>query len=62
MKKEVQTIAEDKIIYAPCVTKLEKIICIGLNYLSHGEECTIGIPESIVLFSKFNNTLAAHMN
>lgn len=60
MKKEVQTIPEEEIVYAPCVTNPEKIVCVGLNYVSHGEECKIDIPTSPILFSKFNNALAAH--
>lgn len=60
MEKEVEIISEDKITYAPCVTNPEKILCIGLNYLSHGEECNMNIPTSPVLFSKFNNALAGH--
>lgn len=58
--KEVKIIPEEKVIFAPCVSKPEKILCVGLNYLSHGEECNMNIPTSPVLFSKFNNSLAAH--
>ncbi|HWR39997.1 MAG TPA: fumarylacetoacetate hydrolase family protein [Patescibacteria group bacterium] len=53
-------IPEDQVVYAPCVTRPEKILCVGLNYKSHREECDIAIPEFPVLFSKFNNALAAH--
>lgn len=60
IKYDIQTIPEEKIVYAPCLTNPEKILCVGLNYLSHGEECNMAIPESPVLFSKFNNALAAH--
>ncbi|MDF2530438.1 MAG: 5-carboxymethyl-2-hydroxymuconate isomerase [Clostridia bacterium] len=60
MKKDIQTILEENIIYAPCVVKPEKIVCIGLNYISHSEECNINIPTTPVIFSKFNNALAAH--
>jgi 2-keto-4-pentenoate hydratase/2-oxohepta-3-ene-1,7-dioic acid hydratase in catechol pathway len=37
----------------------EKIICIGLNYKRHAKESGMAAPDSPVLFSKFNNTLAA---
>ncbi|MBU2699834.1 2-keto-4-pentenoate hydratase/2-oxohepta-3-ene-1 [Sporomusaceae bacterium BoRhaA] len=60
VKKEVQILPEEKIDYAPCIINPEKIICIGLNYKSHAKECNIEIPTSPVLFSKFNNSLAAH--
>jgi 2-keto-4-pentenoate hydratase/2-oxohepta-3-ene-1,7-dioic acid hydratase in catechol pathway len=42
----------------PCVGNPEKLICIGLNYKRHAAETGMAIPESPVLFSKFNNTLA----
>ena len=60
IEKEDKIIPEDKVVYGPCVTNPEKILCVGLNYLSHGEECNMNIPTSPVLFSKFNNSLAAH--
>jgi 2-keto-4-pentenoate hydratase/2-oxohepta-3-ene-1,7-dioic acid hydratase in catechol pathway len=44
----------------PCVTNPEKIICVGLNYRRHAVESGLGIPTEPVLFSKFNNALAAH--
>ncbi|MGL5257784.1 MAG: fumarylacetoacetate hydrolase family protein [Proteocatella sp.] len=53
-------IDDRKIIYAPCVLNPQKIICVGLNYLSHSKECKMDIPEYPVLFSKFNNALASH--
>jgi 2-keto-4-pentenoate hydratase/2-oxohepta-3-ene-1,7-dioic acid hydratase in catechol pathway len=43
----------------PCVGTPEKIICIGLNYKRHARETGMAVPESPVVFSKFNNALAA---
>ena len=43
----------------PCVGNPEKLICIGLNYKRHVRETGMPVPETPVLFSKFNNTLAA---
>ncbi|NGM85197.1 fumarylacetoacetate hydrolase family protein [Paenibacillus sp. 7124] len=51
---------EEEIVYAPCVTRPQKIICVGLNYRSHAEESGLETPSVPVLFSKFNNSLAAH--
>lgn len=51
---------EDRIVYAPVVTNPEKILCVGLNYIDHAKESNMNIPDSPVLFSKFNNTLTAH--
>ena len=53
-------IDEDNIVYAPCVTNPEKIICIDLNYLDHANESKMEIPLSPVVFSKFSNALAGN--
>ena len=53
-------IDEDNIVYAPCFTNPEKIICIGLNYLDHANESKMEIPLSPVVFSKFSNALAGN--
>lgn len=44
---------------APAVTGCEKILCIGLNYRRHAQVRNLAIPEAPVLFSKYNNALAA---
>ena len=59
-KFEFPAISEEALVYAPCITQPEKIICVGLNYVDHAKESNMEIPTSPVLFSKFNNTLAAH--
>ncbi|WP_078429332.1 fumarylacetoacetate hydrolase family protein [Alkalihalobacterium alkalinitrilicum] len=52
---------EELLEYLPSVVDPEKIICVGLNYLSHVEEAKVKeIPKTPVLFSKFNSTLTAH--
>lgn len=53
-------IPENAIVYAPCVSNPGKIVCVGLNYRSHREECKLEEPDFPALFSKFNNALAAH--
>lgn len=53
-------LSEDSIIYGPCVTEPQKIICVGLNYRRHAEESNMALPEAPLLFSKFNNTLTGH--
>ncbi|MEG0772082.1 fumarylacetoacetate hydrolase family protein [Clostridium sp.] len=60
MKKDVEILREENITYAPCILNPEKILCVGLNYISHAKECNKDIPTSPVIFSKFNNALAAH--
>lgn len=53
-------LTEEEVTYAPAVTNPEKILCIGLNYIDHAKETNMAIPTSPILFSKFNNALAAH--
>ncbi len=53
---------EDKIEFASVLSNPEKIICVGLNYISHAKESNMEIPSFPVLFSKFNNTLTGHKN
>lgn len=54
-------LAEENITYAPVVENPEKILCVGLNYLEHVEEAkSEDVPDNPILFSKFNNALAAH--
>ncbi|KAA9028368.1 fumarylacetoacetate hydrolase family protein [Niallia endozanthoxylica] len=60
LEKETVYLSEKELVYAPSVTNPEKIICVGLNYVDHAKESSMEIPASPVLFSKFNNTLAAH--
>jgi 2-keto-4-pentenoate hydratase/2-oxohepta-3-ene-1,7-dioic acid hydratase in catechol pathway len=52
--------SEDSLVFGPCVPEPQKIICVGLNYKKHAEECNMDYPSSPLLFSKFNNTLAGH--
>jgi len=51
---------ESELQLAPCVPHPGKIIAVGLNYRRHAQETGAAIPETPILFSKFNNTLAAN--
>jgi 2-keto-4-pentenoate hydratase/2-oxohepta-3-ene-1,7-dioic acid hydratase in catechol pathway len=53
-------IPEEGMIYGPCVTRPNKIICVGLNYRKHAEETNAPIPQYPILFNKFNNTLTGN--
>lgn len=60
-KNELQFFLPEKdVVFGPCVTKPEKILCVGLNYRKHAVETKLPIPATPVLFSKFNTSLAAH--
>ena len=50
---------EADLSYAPVVPNPGKILCIGLNYSKHAAESGMPPPAEPVLFSKFNNSLAA---
>jgi 2-keto-4-pentenoate hydratase/2-oxohepta-3-ene-1,7-dioic acid hydratase in catechol pathway len=53
---------EASLTLGPCVTRPEKIICIGLNYRKHAEETNAPIPTSPIVFSKFSNALTGHLS
>ncbi len=59
-KSAAAVLPEDNLVYAPCVATPEKILCVGVNYTEHGNECNFELPSHPILFSKFNNALAAH--
>jgi 2-keto-4-pentenoate hydratase/2-oxohepta-3-ene-1,7-dioic acid hydratase in catechol pathway len=44
---------------APPVRRPGKIVCVGLNYLSHIEQSRLTRPDHIVLFGKFASCLVA---
>lgn len=50
---------ETQIVYGPCIPRPGKIICIGLNYRNHARESKLDVPPVPVLFSKFQNAVAA---
>ena len=55
----VRMLNEAGLEYGPCVLNPQKIVCIGLNYRRHAQETNAQVPVTPVLFSKFNNALAA---
>lgn len=52
-------LSESDLTYGPCIAQPEKIICIGLNYRRHAAETGAAVPDIPVVFSKFNNSIAA---
>lgn len=53
--------AQEALTFAPCVPAPSKIICVGLNYKRHADECNMAYPSAPILFSKFANALAGHL-
>ena len=50
---------ESELCYGPAVPNPGKILCVGLNYQKHAAETGAAPPSEPVLFSKFNNSIAA---
>jgi 2-keto-4-pentenoate hydratase/2-oxohepta-3-ene-1,7-dioic acid hydratase in catechol pathway len=50
-------LAPEGVRYGPCVGKVGKFLCIGLNYVDHAEESGLAIPEEPVLFSKATSAI-----
>jgi 2-keto-4-pentenoate hydratase/2-oxohepta-3-ene-1,7-dioic acid hydratase in catechol pathway len=50
---------ESAIDIGPCVPEPGKLLCVGLNYRKHAREAKLDIPPVPVLFSKFQNAIAA---
>ena len=50
---------EGNLTLGPPVPNPGKILCVGLNYGRHAAESGMAIPKTPVLFSKFNNSVAA---
>ncbi len=51
---------EKAIDYGPCVTRPQKIVCVGLNYLRHAREVGQPVPKLPILFNKYNSALNSH--
>lgn len=60
-RKNYSYVKFDNFTYAPAVGYPGKLIFVGLNYRSHVAETERKIPEHPVLFSKFPNALAGHL-
>lgn len=58
--RENEYLDEDEITFGPAISP-NKIICVGLNYRKHAEETNAPVPKYPILFNKFNNGIAAHM-
>ncbi len=58
-EKDTVYLNESELQLAPVVPQPGKILCVGLNYRRHAAESGMAEPKKPVLFSKFNNALAA---
>ena len=53
-------IAEKDIAYLPVIPNASKILCVGINYLSHIKETGRDVPEYPVLFTRFADSVVGH--
>jgi 2-keto-4-pentenoate hydratase/2-oxohepta-3-ene-1,7-dioic acid hydratase in catechol pathway len=52
--------ALDAITFLPPIPDPEKIICVGLNYLTHIREGGRDVPKQPTIFTRFANTQIGH--
>ena len=52
----------NKTSHGDLIPRPNKIICVGINYRKHAEETGSAIPDYPILFNKFNNALAGHLD
>ncbi len=57
---EDNAIAVDQAHFLPVIERPGKIICVGVNYQMHANECGHERPQEPVLFSKFPTALSAN--
>jgi 2-keto-4-pentenoate hydratase/2-oxohepta-3-ene-1,7-dioic acid hydratase in catechol pathway len=50
----------DSLNLGPVLPRPGKVICVGLNYRRHALESNLPLPEVPLLFSKYQNSVAAH--
>ena len=53
-------IPKEDITYLPVVPNASKILCVGINYLSHIKETGRDVPEYPVLFTRFADSVVGH--
>ena len=53
-------IAEKDITYLPVIPNASKILCVGINYLSHIKETGRDIPKHPVMFTRFADSIVGH--
>lgn len=53
-------VSADDIAFLPVLPRPPKIVCIGLNYMSHSEESGFEPPVYPTVFARWNNSLVAN--
>lgn len=52
-----EVLSMNEVLLGPPIPDPDKIICLGLNYISHAEEAGLKPPEVPILFAKYRNAL-----
>jgi 2,4-diketo-3-deoxy-L-fuconate hydrolase len=47
-----------KVRIGPCVNKVGKFTCVGLNYADHADESGVPVPKEPVLFTKATSSIS----
>jgi 2-keto-4-pentenoate hydratase/2-oxohepta-3-ene-1,7-dioic acid hydratase in catechol pathway len=55
------TVGLDRITFLPVIPDPRKIFCVGINYRSHVEEAGREIPTHPMIFTRFADSQAAHL-
>ena len=50
-------IVDDSVSIAPCLGKVGKFICVGLNYSDHAAETGMGVPKEPIVFMKATSAI-----
>ncbi|CAL8481633.1 fumarylacetoacetate hydrolase family protein [Caballeronia sp. S22] len=50
-------VVEGKVRFGPCVGRVGKLVCVGLNYSDHAKESGMAIPTEPVLFMKATSSI-----
>jgi len=53
-------LSDGEITYLPVIPNAAKILCVGINYMSHIKETGRDVPEHPVLFTRFADTFVGH--
>jgi 2-keto-4-pentenoate hydratase/2-oxohepta-3-ene-1,7-dioic acid hydratase in catechol pathway len=50
-------IPEQNVALLPPITQMDKVACIGLNYIKHCKEQNVDLPTNPIIFSKFPSNI-----
>jgi 2-keto-4-pentenoate hydratase/2-oxohepta-3-ene-1,7-dioic acid hydratase in catechol pathway len=57
---DAQRVALDAVEFLPVITDPQKILCVGINYLSHVKETGRDVPKYPMIFTRFADSQTGH--